>query len=124
MTDEVERWLRFIAAKNYEERKIVAEGDELLMELNEWVKKYVRGDKAEELNKWDLEIATNKGYQDGLDEGRVLGLEEGQAMGHAAGVMEAKLELAQEMLTLNMPIEDISKITKLDVKDIEKIKNK
>ena len=120
--DEVERWLRFIAARNYEERKIVAEGDELLMELNEWIKKYVRGDKAEELNKWDLEIATNKGYQDGLDEGRVLGLEEGQAMGHAAGVMEAKLELAKSLLNSNLTIEEISKHTGLSMEEIEKLK--
>ena len=104
--DEVERWLRFIAAKNYEERKIVAEGDELLMELNEWVKKYVRGDKAEELNKWDLEIATNKGYQDGLDEGR----------------LEAKLELAKSLLTSNLTIEKISKHTGLSMEEIEKLK--
>ena len=122
--DEVERWLRFIAARNYEERKIVAEGDELLMELNEWVKKYVRGDKAEELNKWDLEIATNKGYQDGLLEGQALGHSKGLEEGHAAGVMETKLELAQKLLANKIPIEDIAKYTELNIKEIENLQNK
>ena len=34
------------------------------MELNEWIKKYVADDETqEELNKWDIEIATNKGIE-------------------------------------------------------------
>ena len=84
------------------------------MELNEWVDKYVRGDKAEELNKWDIQIAINKGYQDGIEQDRIDG--------RAEGLAEASKEIAKEMIKLNMPIEDISKITKLDIKTIEELK--
>ena len=117
--DETERWLKFIAARNYEERKTIAKGDELLVELNEWVNKYVRGDKAEELNKWDLEIATNKGVVEGHEKGLVEGHKKGLAEGRA----QRNVEIAKEMLKLNMSIEDISKVTNLDIKTIEELKN-
>ena len=48
------------------------------MELNEWIHKYVADDKMEdELNKWDLEIAENKGYEQGVIEGIEQGIEQG-----------------------------------------------
>ena len=60
--NELERWLKFIAAQNSDERAEVAKGDELLVELNKWIQEYVADDKMqEELNKWDLEIAEGKG---------------------------------------------------------------
>ena len=41
------------------------------MELNEWIKKYVADDETqEELNKWDIEIATNKGIEQGIEQGK------------------------------------------------------
>ena len=68
--NELERWLKFIAAKSSNERADIAKGDELLVELNEWIHKYVADDKMqEELNKWDLEIAENKGYEQGVEQG-------------------------------------------------------
>ena len=44
----MEQWLQFIAAKNSEERSYVAKGDELLMELNEWINKYVADEETQE----------------------------------------------------------------------------
>ena len=68
--NELERWLKFIAAKSSNERASIAKGDELLVKLNEWIHKYVADDKMqEELNKWDLEIAENKGYEQGVEQG-------------------------------------------------------
>ena len=62
----LDKWLKFIAANGSSERDSVAKGDVLLMELNEWIKKYVADDETqEELNKWDIEIATNKGIEQG-----------------------------------------------------------
>ena len=108
--DETERWLKFIAARNYEERDEAAQGDGLLVELNEWVDKYVRGDKAEELNQWDIEIATNKGHQDGVAEGTEIGRE------------QRNIEIAKKMLEDNVPIDDISRYTELSIEEIEKLK--
>ena len=43
---------------------IYSKGGSFIMELNEWIKKYVADDETqEELNKWDIEIATNKGIE-------------------------------------------------------------
>ena len=101
--NELERWLKFIAAQNSSERANIAKGDELLVELNEWIHKYVADDKMQdELNKWDLEIAENKGYEQGVEQN--------------------KNEIAKNMLNSNVPIKDISKYTGLAIEEIEKLK--
>lgn len=113
--NELERWLKFIAAQNNSERANIAKGDELLVELNEWIHKYVADDKMQdELNKWDLEIAENKGYEQGVIEGIEQGIEQ--------GVEQNKNEIAKNMLNFNVPIKDISKYTGLAIEEIEKLK--
>ena len=42
------KWLRFIAARSYEEREAIAEGDEMFMEFNEWIDNYVNDDVTKE----------------------------------------------------------------------------
>ena len=87
----------------------------LLVELNEWIHKYVADDKMQdELNKWDLEIAENKGYEQGVIEGIEQGIEQ--------GVEQNKNEIAKNMLNFNVPIKDISKYTGLAIEEIEKLK--
>ena len=50
---------------------IYSKGGGFIMELNEWIKKYVADDETqEELNKWDIEIATNKGIEQGIEQGK------------------------------------------------------
>ena len=102
-SNELERWLKFIAAKSSNERADIAKGDELLVELNEWIHKYVADDKMqEELNKWDLEIAENKGYEQGVEQRNV--------------------EIAKNLLNMNMSIDDISKATNLSIEEIKALK--
>ncbi len=73
------------------------------MELNEWIKKYVADDETqEELNKWDIEIATNKG------------IEQGKA--------EEKIEIAKKLLAKNITIEEIMGLTELSEKEIMQLK--
>ena len=85
------------------------------MELNEWIHKYVADDKMQdELNKWDLEIAESKGYEQGVIEGIEQGIEQ--------GVEQNKNEIAKKLLNMNMSIEDISKATNLSIEEIEKLK--
>ena len=73
------------------------------MELNEWIKKYVADDETqEELNKWDIEIATNKG------------IEQGKA--------EEKIEIAKKLLAKNTTIEEIVELTELSEKEIMQLK--
>ena len=99
----LDKWLKFIAANGSSERDSVAKGDVLLMELNEWIKKYVADDETqEELNKWDIEIATNKG------------IEQGKA--------EEKIEIAKELLKMKLNDEDIVKATGLTSNEIMQLK--
>ena len=107
----LDKWLKFIAASGSSERDSVAKGDVLLMELNEWIKKYVADDETqEELNKWDIEIATNKGIELGKKEG----LEQGKA--------ERNIEIAKELLKMKFNDEDIAKATGLTSNEIMQLK--
>lgn len=108
---EIDKWVKFIVAGSYEERKEIAKGDELLMELNDWIKKYVADEETQEkLNKWDLQIAKNKGYNQGVEDG----IEQ--------GVMQRNTEIAKNLFKMNMSLEDISKATGLTREEIERLK--
>ena len=96
-----------LAAKITEERKIIAEGDELLMEFNEWINKYVNDEETKELlAKWSDYIAENKGYEEGIEDGR----------------KDEKIEIAKKMLSKGNNIEDIIDLTGLSIEEIEKLR--
>ena len=117
------KWLRFIAAKDYEERKVIAEGDELLMEFNEWINKYVNDEETKELlAKWSDYIAENKGYEEGKEEGIEEGRIEGRAEGIEEGSKQKAYEIAKKLLYLNIALEDISKATGLSEEEIEELR--
>ena len=107
----LERWLKFIGAETSSEREEIAKGDELLMELHDWVKKYVADEETQEmLNRWDIQIAENKGYEQGIEEGKKQGIE------------ERNTEIVKNLIKMNLSLEDIEKITKLSKEEIEKLK--
>lgn len=98
------KWLRFIAAKSYEERVAIAEGDEMFVEFNEWIDNYVNDDITKEaLAKWNKEIEENKHVKIAREQG-----------------MEQKaIEIAKRMLESNVTIQDIAKYTGLSEEDIK-----
>ena len=109
--NELERWLKFIAAESGNERASIAKGDGLLVELNKWIHKYVADDKMqEELNKWDLEIAEDKGFEQGIKQGIEQGIE------------QRNIEIVKAMLESNVPIKDIIKYTNLSMEEIKQLK--
>ena len=93
------RWLKFIGAKSQEERSSIAKGDELLMELDNWVEEYVNDERTKEIfGKWAEEIAKKKGIEEG------------------------KEEIVKKMLQDNCDISLISKYTGLSIQKINELK--
>ncbi len=109
-------WLKFIGAKSAEERKEIAKGDELLMELDNWIEKYVNDKETQEIfGKWAEKIAEDKGIEKGI----AKGIEKGRI----EGKQEEKLITAKKMLELNISPENIEFATGLSLEEIEELKN-
>ena len=101
------KWLRFIAARNYEESKNIAEGDEMFMEFNEWIDNYVNDDLTRKaMAEWNEKIMTNKQIKIAHEQG----VEE--------GAKQEKIEIAKNLLKMNLAIEDIEKATDLSKEEI------
>jgi len=71
------------------------------------------------------EAYAEQSYRNGLDagiaEGHASGLAEGHASGLAEGEIKKQKEIAKNLLSLKMPIKDISKATGLSIKEIERL---
>ena len=65
----------------------------------------------------------DEGIKEGLEKGIKEGIEEGIKNGEASGKKKSQIEIAKKLLKLNMPIEQISKITELSIEEIEKLKD-
>ncbi len=76
-----------------------------------------KGMLAEKMEKWIKEIE-EKGKQEGKQEG----IEEGKQEGIEEGIYLEKINTAKELLLIGTEIRFISKITKLSLDEIEKIK--
>ena len=61
------------------------------------------------LNRWDIQIAENKGYEQGIEEGKKQEIE------------ERNTEIVKNLIKMNLSLEDIIKITNLSKEDIKKI---
>jgi predicted transposase/invertase (TIGR01784 family) len=62
-----------------------------------------------------------EGKREGLQRGIQEGIEKGLQRGLQRGIYEGKLDTAKALLGKNMPVKEISEITGLSVKDIEKL---
>ena len=117
--DELIKWLRFIAARNFQEREKVAEGDGLFMEFNEWIDTYVNDDVTKEaLAKWNQQIEENKQIKIAHEQG----LKEGLEKGLKKGIEQKSIEIAKNLLSMNLPLENISKATGLTKEEIMELK--
>ena len=94
--------------------------DEYMQRIAEWREKAILDENT---NKRD---AYENGVKDGIEQGRAQGIEQGIAQGIEQGIAQgnkmAKIELVKNMLKENVPTETISKISKLNKEEIEKIK--
>ena len=61
-------------------------------------------------------------YQKGKEEGRAEGKEEGRAEGRAEGMSQRSLEIARNLLSLGLPVDQITQATGLTEEEIEQLK--
>ena len=109
------KWLRFIAAKSYEERVAIAEGDEMFVEFNEWIDNYVNDDITKEaLAKWNKEIEENKHVK--------IAREQGIEIGKEQGMEQRNKEIAKSMLKRGYSINEIVEISGLTMEAINDLK--
>ena len=114
--DKLTQWLLFIDGKS-------TKGVEIAMEKNKYIKKanetrdYLFGD--EEFRRIiALRKKSELDYNSSMEESLQKGIEQGIEQGSHEG----KIQIAKEMLKDGFSIEKISKITKLDISEIGKIK--
>ena len=58
-----------------------------------------------------------------LSEAKEEGISQGISQGYTSGINDGIKQTAKNLLSMNMPIEDISKATGLSVEEIKKISN-
>ena len=61
-------------------------------------------------------------YQKGKEEGRAEGMAEGRAEGRAEGMSQRSLEIARNLLSLGLPVDQITQATGLTEEEIELLK--
>ena len=103
-----QRWLRFIGARSLEERREIAKGDELLMELDSWCEDYVNDEQTKKIfGEWANYIAEKKGIRKGIEQ----------------GAQQEKIDIAKNMLKDNVSLEMIEKYTGLSIEEIKEVQN-
>ena len=69
-----------------------------------------------------LDDRYQKGKEEGMEKGRAEGKEEGRAEGRAEGMSQRSLEIARNLLSLGLPIDQITQATGLTEEEIELLK--
>ena len=119
--NELERDLKLLVCDDMEEMKLLAHGNTRREKVMSEYKKLVSNEEFFNIlfdpeRERELYDRTMKAIA--RKEGREKGLAEGRAEGHN----KATIEIAKELLRLNMSVEEIAKITKLTLEEIEKLK--
>ena len=100
--NEEVKWIKFINASSYLERKKIAEGDEIMEKLNENINEFILDDETrKEFARFryenQMKLHKKEGHRDGL------------------------LQVAKNMLESNMPVDQIKKFTGLSLKEIKNL---
>ena len=139
LKDELASWLKFMDDPKNEEVKMMMRESPLYKQAEEELA-YLSGDpdfrqKVEDYVLFMLDQNTIKEHAEkcGFEEGNKRGLAEGTKRGLAEGTKrglregrkegrkESRIEIAQKLLNLAMPIEQVMQITELTKEDIEKL---
>lgn len=82
---------------------------------------YDREKDQEAIRRGDLALAKQEAREEGLKEGRAEGRAEGREEGREEGSKQKTIEIAKNLLKMNISIDDISKATELSIDEINKL---
>ena len=122
-------WLRFIKTNNEEEMEMLAKenpeiekaydalqnlsNDEAMRHEAQQREMYLQNEKA----------INEERYEQGIKEGKEQGIKEGMEKGKEQGKKEEKIGIAKNLLSINLPLEQIAVATGLSVDEIKSIKS-
>ena len=106
--------------KQVEERYISLLFEEA--EIAKFSPKEVREYEASKMAYRDIKNSIDTAKQEGKEEGIAIGKEEGIAIGKEEGKNERNLEIAKDMLTMNMDEATVIKLTGLTLEQLQQLK--
>ena len=126
-------WLRFIKTNNEEEMEMLAHenpeiekaydalqdlsNDEAIRHEAQQREMYLQNEMA--INEERYEQGMKEGKEQGMKEGKEQGIKEGKEQ----GMKEGKIEIAKNLLSIHLPLEQISNATGLPIDEIKKLKS-
>ncbi|MGP1595303.1 MAG: PD-(D/E)XK nuclease family transposase, partial [Treponema sp.] len=116
-------WLRFIGSTNREERAMLATTSPVLQILNEKIDVLTLSPVERKLYesrmklKSDITTISETQFNAGMQQGKSLGLAEGEIRGSR----QANIETARNLLAMGLSIENIAAATSLTVQEVEKL---
>lgn len=106
--------------KQVEERYISLLFEEA--EIAKFSPKEVREYEASKMAYRDIKNSIDTAKQEGKEEGIAIGKEEGIAIGKEVGKNERNLEIAKDMLAMNIDEATVIKLTELTVEQLQQLK--
>lgn len=102
-------WLRLLNLESIEEMEEIGKDDKIMEEAREFVKKWLNKTPEENLENYIKDVkkmARTEGIEQGIEQGSKI----------------STIEIAKNMLSLDININDVSKATGLTIKEINKLK--
>jgi predicted transposase/invertase (TIGR01784 family) len=124
ITNPIMWWMDFINNEKGDYMQQIAQLDPMIQKAMNVEKVFFNDDKQRRL--YELRVRAIRDYDSGMStakaEGITEGRVEGRVEGRAEGRAEGRVEIAKNMLTMNMSYEVISQATGLSIEDIKNIR--
>ena len=118
---ELEEWLLFIRTEDKEVRKKLAEGNPMIAKANNVMDIFYLNEKERAAYQAAWRYESDRVSM--LKETEEKALAKGREEGREEGIKEGIINTAKNLITMNIPIENIAKATGLTQEEIAKLKN-
>ena len=115
ISDRLSKYFMMFINEDYEKSKKITEGDEVLMSIQDCVKRFMNDENTNRIFNHERKIR---------DEYLEVGREQGREQGLKAGRKNEKFNMAKKMLKRNFKTSDITDITGLSENDVLSLKKK